>query len=167
MAKHTRYIRFTDLDHGYLKDDVPALAYPAVLIDLDGTFSQQGMVTQLGDITVRLRLVFSAHSTTDNLSPRSVAEKGLAYFELEHIIHQALQGWTPTLSTPADPAKDIMPPDLFGSFSRIAARTDSRRTDLRIRELTYKISLQDLSTGRFPQRHVAELDLQLFFSQPG
>lgn len=139
---NVKVFRFIDHDLGFLDEDIPALSYPAVLIDMNDTrYADMAENSQMGVKTVMLKVVFAPYSATNNLTPDAWKEKGLNYYEIEELLHEAIQGWQPAYVT-----EDVDRLELFGAFDRTSARTDLRRKDLRVRLITYTIGFEDYGT---------------------
>jgi hypothetical protein len=158
-------IRYIDHDFAQLLQEKPPLSYPAVLIDMsDFNFKMLGRNVQTAEGIVKLRLVLSPYSATSNLTPIEQREKGLRFYEVEDAIHQVLQQWQPVYLVEG---RDAIRPNYFGAFSRVEVRTDNKRADLRVRELSYRITFEDYgtqqSTGMWPTPPLA-LDTDLLIA---
>lgn len=146
LGGRDKTIRYIDHDQGQLLQEKPPLSYPAVLIDMgEFTFKMLGRNVQTGEGILKLRLVFAPYSATNSITPIEYREKGLRFYELEDAIHQALQQWQPVYLIEG---RDTINPNYFGTLTRIETRTDNRRADLRVRELSYRITFEDHSTKR-------------------
>lgn len=144
LGGRDKTIRYIDHDLGQLLQEKPPLSYPAVLIDMgEFNYKMLGRNVQTAEGIVKLKLVLSPHSATSSLTPIEQREKGLKFYEVEEAIHQALQQWQPVYLIEG---RDTIRPNYFGAFSRVEARTDNKRTDLRVCELSYRIGFEDYST---------------------
>ena len=104
----------------------PNVSFPAALIDFPNTdYSMESTTSQMGEVTVVIRLLFAPFSQSYDKAPITVREKALKYFGLEQQLVNALHGW--------------MPKDKYTQpFVRTNARSNNRNDiGLRIRELTF------------------------------
>lgn len=131
-------IREVAEDKGQLDfyDIKPPVAFPCILVDFDGKFDDMGENTQMGDIGVILRLGWPPYTSSSSLLPQALREKGLAYFDIELKVFQAINGWKPV----SDPATDGF---AFGYLMRRSATTEKRNDPLRVRSLKFETSLED------------------------
>lgn len=127
-------IKYIDQDLGQLNVKArPPVSWPCVLIDFENfRFKNLGENVQTGRGTVVLRLGFASHSNTTATTPADYREEALKYYDIEWAIHRSLHGWSPG--------------DEFGSLSRSSAITQERTDNYRVRELRYKIAVDDYST---------------------
>ena len=143
-------LRMIAEDTGQLQDEVPALSYPCVLINLDDNNpTSLAENCQIGVINVNLKLVCKVFSNTGSLTPQAVKEKGLSPGDLKNKIHGKVQGWSPSdeqvpVQEDADQPSGWV--DVFGSMDRIKDFRNKQREDLYIRELVYSVGYQDYST---------------------
>jgi hypothetical protein len=127
-------IRFVEQNFGqYGFEDYRAMvSFPALLIDFPNTtFSALQGDIQLGLATINIVLLFEPFSQSYNLAPEVVRQKALEYYEIEHKVYKALQGWHTAFCTPL-------------------VRTDSKSQNrneigLRIRELNFTTEFEDWS----------------------
>ena len=144
-------IRFIVEDTGQLRDEKPALSYPAVVIDMNtASLRSLGRNVQEGTIMITVKVVTVPYSYSAANTPDAYREKGLKYYDNATAIHQALQGWAPSCTANG---VDLLG-DITGSLDRVIEKTDRSRDDLRIRELTYSLGIEDNAT----------LTLQQYFS---
>lgn len=109
----------------------PMLAYPAVLVDIEGTsYSEMGGFSQFAECTVTLRLFCESYASSAARSPAQSRAKALEYLELEHRLVQAVQGW--------QPAGGLCQP-----LVRTADSSDNRKDlNLRIRTITFTTAFE-------------------------
>lgn len=146
-----KYFRFIDQEYGQLEwhngDNRPPVTWPCILIDVDNVaYQNMSELAQTGMVTVVLRLGFPPFSGTSNITPSTYQQKALYYYDLEQVIYLALHGKQPVLlSEPADEEETPVNllADVFGSFTRISARTEQREDHIRVRTITYTIALED------------------------
>jgi hypothetical protein len=156
-AETEKVFRYVNHDLGTLDEGLPAISYPAVLIDMSNfRFTDMSSNVQQGQGEVLLKVVFAPYSSTCSLTPLTWKEKGLSYYDMEETLHRALQGWRPEYlveTAPANPEGD--PPtepvveDMlqhFGALDRASTTTENRRSDLRIRHITYSVAFEDWAT---------------------
>jgi len=141
-------IRWIDQDMGQLEHyaERPPVAWPCVLIDLDGwTFTNLGQQAQTAEGDVVVRLAFAPMSYANQLSP--VKELALRYYETEFQLHKALHGWGPAG---------------FASLTRLSADTEKRNDAIRVRIIRYHTAFEDYSTlpvTTSQSRPLAELNI--------
>ena len=141
-------IKHVNMDTGQLLDEQPAINYPAALIGFtSAAHTSIGSNAQLGVITISIKVVFDQNSHTSQQQPEAVRIKGLHYYELEQQLHRCLQGWAPAyLITNEDESTTDILADVTGYLERTTASVDNTRADLRIRTLTYTLSVDDYGT---------------------
>lgn len=127
-------IRFVEQNFGqYGFEDYRAMvSFPALLIDFSNTnySALQGDI-QLAESTINIVLLFDPFSQSYNLAPTAVKEKALEYYEIEHKVFKALQGWNTDFCTP---------------LVRNDAKSQNRNEiGLRIRELNFTTEFEDWS----------------------
>ena len=126
-------IAFIDQELGQLRNgNRPPVSWPCILIDFeDFVFKDLGENVQTASGTVVLRLGFAPHSNSSSVTPAPYLEKAFAYYDLEWILHKAIHGWSPGTD--------------MGAFARIAAATQKRNDNYRVREIRYSIAFEDYS----------------------
>jgi hypothetical protein len=135
----------------------PPVSFPAILIDVaDVRYTSLSARAQSGTVTVVLRLLFPPLSASAAATPAVYAGKALYFYELEQLVYTTLQDTCPTLLDSS--GKDILI-NIFGSFNRTSAHTQDRRDDLRVRELTFTIALDDYSATPGHAQHPATFTL--------
>lgn len=159
---HAPVFRFIDHDLGQLDDDVPGIAYPAVLIDMPSfTYTDLGEHIQQAEGIITLRIIFAPYAATDSVTPVRTQLQALHYYDTEQQLHQLLHCWTPNYLLDDE---DIIRPNFFGSLYRVSARTSDRRRDLRIRELSYRIVYEDHSMQHQYMTLPAEMEINASFT---
>jgi hypothetical protein len=138
-------ITYIDQDLGQLKaNSRPPVSWPCVLIDLeDFDFENLGENVQTAKGTVVLRLGFAPHSGSTQFTPPSYRQQAIGYYDLEWLLHKAIQGWAPA--------------DDMGGLIRTSVGTQKRTDNYRVRELRYSIAFEDYSTK--PQQQYAPATL--------
>lgn len=150
------YFRFVDQDLGQLEVARPPVTWPCVLIDIDDVvYKCLGGNVQTGIATVKFRVGFPPFSSGSGITPNKSREQALYYYDLEHLLHLALQG---TLPAKIVDDQNILAP-IFGHLDRISATTEHRKDTIRVRALTYSIALQDFTTKPVTVITPAAMDL--------
>jgi hypothetical protein len=124
-------IKWIDQDFGQLENygDRPSVLFPCLLLDFeDMTFSNKGERTQIGEGSVLFRLGFQPWSNTNSATPEVYRKKAMHYYELEHKLHQCLQGYGT---------------EEFGPLIRTSAGTEERNDNLRVRQIRYSVVSDD------------------------
>lgn len=161
------YFRFVDQDFGQLEahygDMRVPVSWPCVLIDIDEvSYKDMSQNTQTGIATIILRLGFPPFSSSSSITPAEYRQKALYYYDLEQILHLALQGQAPQLIVDD---VDILA-DVFGRYDRISAKTEPRSDLIRVRTITYTIAFDDHTTQPATQLVPVSLDLNSEFIFP-
>src|ERR1700753_4235445 len=74
-------------------DNRHPVKFPCVLIDFDlPRFENVGENLQTTTAIVRIRLGFPPYSSTSSITPAAYRDKALYFWDLEQILHQALEG---------------------------------------------------------------------------
>jgi len=159
------YFRYIDQDLGQFDnprpDNRPPVLYPCALIDIEEMhYANVADNCQQGKGSITIRLGFPPFSAGSSATPETYKEKALYYYELEQILHLALQGAHPVLLDTT--GKNILA-NIFGAYNRTSATTQRRKDALRVRELTYQIAYDDYSTQPTTQILPAALDLTTEF----
>lgn len=137
------HVRHVNEDSGQLADEQPAISRPCVLISFQlSSFTGMAQNCQLGRVTVSLKIITEPHSSSANNTPDKFKKLALSAHEIEHEVHQALQGWSPGYLVEDE---DILQ-DVTGSLTRISSQPDNSRADLRIRQVTYNLGIDDYGT---------------------
>jgi hypothetical protein len=146
-------LRWIDFDHGQLEieGDRPAVSFPCVLIDFNGSqFSQLLQNIETADnCVIQIRIAFAPYSNTNQLTPVDSKAKALNYFEIENKVYRALKGWYATLFDADENEYAICQP-----LNRIADATEKREDTLRVRNLLFATSYED-DTANTTLRSVA------------
>ncbi|WAC40568.1 hypothetical protein [Pedobacter sp. SL55] len=124
-------LKWIDGDYGQLEfyEQRPNVDWPCVLIDIDdGTFSNNGEFSQLGECVLIIRLGLPSYSQTNALTPKPVIELALEYYNLEHAVNKALHGFQS---------------QYFSTLSRVKADKEKRNDNLRVRTMRYTFTYAD------------------------
>jgi hypothetical protein len=131
-------------------DERPPVSWPAVTIDLDDArFENMGDNAQTGVITVCIRIGFPPFSAASSITPANYRNKALYFYDLEDALHRTLQGWSPgtvTIDDTVEPSTTADLSNVFGHFIRTSAKTEKRNDRIRVRQLTYTLSMDDYCT---------------------
>ncbi len=128
-------VRYINADLGQLDfyETRPAVSFPCVLIDFENfTFAHQGEACQMAEGTVKVRLAHTPFSNSSSINDTEVREKALSYLDTEYRLNRALHAWQG---------------ESFGYLMRVAADTEKREDDIRVRELRYTTCFQDNSAS--------------------
>lgn len=141
-------VKHINEDTGQLADEQPAISYPCVLISQQSnSFSNIAGNCQLGTMSIVVKIVFQPHSSAAINTPDKYKQLALGINEVEHQVHQALQGWSPNYVVDAE---DVLA-DVTGSLSRVSSRPDNRRAELRVKEVIYTLGIDDYGTKNFQE----------------
>ena len=161
------YFKYVDQDLGQLEnhngDMRPPVMWPCVLIDIENeTYKSLGENIQEGKLTVCLRIGFPPFSATSAATPVAYIQKAIYYYDLQQVLHQALQGVAPGYIVDG---ADLLA-NVFGSYTHISAETEKRNDFIRVRVIKYTLGMDDFSTQNQPTLVPAALDLNADFTFP-
>lgn len=109
----------------------PAVAFPAVLIDLPSTsYSAEGELSQFATATITLRLLFAPFSSSAANAPAASRAEAIRFYDVESRLCAAIHGWTP-------------PGNYCQSLIRMSTHTDDRRPEFRTRVITFTTSFEE------------------------
>lgn len=109
----------------------PAVAFPAVLIDMPGTsYSAEGELSQFATATITLRLLFAPFSSSAADAPVASRADAIRFYDIESRLCAAIHGWTP-------------PGNYCQSLIRMSTHTDDRRPEFRTRVITFTTSFEE------------------------
>ncbi len=86
-------IKYIDLDYGQLQEEVPPLAYPAVLIKVSESREDVNEVFQIVSGSMSLTVISKNLGETNAMAPEAVRKNSLAYLALNEKIYEKLQGY--------------------------------------------------------------------------
>lgn len=139
-------IKWIDQDFGQLEhfEYRPDVDFPCLLIDFAATsYSDMSEGSQIGEVTVMLRLAFNPFSQSYQAAPTDVRQKAVAYYALEQKVFNNVQGWYNDFTTP---------------FDRIGSDTEQRHQDgLRVRIQTFTTSYEDYSAMPMSSKSAANM----------
>lgn len=128
-------VRHADQDLGQMEhyDMRPAVSWPGVLIDMDeATFNDEAENVQNSTAIVQLRIFAPAWSASNNLVDGDIRLAAFKYYEIEQAVHAALQGYRPSGG--------------YSKLTRISAKTERRNDAWRVRQVRYKVMIEDYTT---------------------
>ncbi len=142
---------FVDQDYGQLEHTIsglPSVSFPCALIDIESAdFDNAAENIQTATLKISIRVGFAPYSSTSGLTPEEWKLRALAFYEQEQALHLALQGWSPgEVTITEDPLTTADLSDTFGHFIRVHTHSERRVDTLRMRRLTYTLSMQDHTT---------------------
>lgn len=86
-------VRWVDFDLGQMDMEAPPVSWPCVLIGFSDTeFSDLLTDTQVGLVTVELRVAFNLKERTHSLADTAWRDIALSHLDTLHKIHMAMQG---------------------------------------------------------------------------
>lgn len=136
---------FVDRDLQQLNLDKPPVKFPCVLIGgLDFPMQQLTENAQRGTGSITIKICFTPYSAVSSLKEQEFVEKGIDYFNLEQIVHMALQGWHPVW---LENGVDLLG-NVAGSLIRTDVRGLPRNDDIVVRQITYSLGIDDFSTKK-------------------
>lgn len=107
----------------------PAVAFPALLIDFPSTnFSAEGDGSLFATINISLRLLFAPFSSSASTAPIEARQEALQYYEIEHLIIEAMHCW--------------QPPIPCQSLTLTGITTENRNPEYRVRNLTFSTAFE-------------------------
>lgn len=125
-------LKYIDLNFGQLQEEKPPLIYPAVLINIDASVTDDvqdifQIMTGNFDLTLCVKILNESNAA----SPVEVREKALEYFEISEKIYKKLQGF-----------KD----SYFESFSRKTVRDQALRKGLKTTVQRFETSWKEIAS---------------------
>lgn len=140
-------LKWIDQELGQLEQERPTVAFPCALIDFnEWSYEDASEAIQFASGVVSLRLAFPAWSNTNDKTATLWKEKGLAFYDLEWRIYQALHGWKPTLPSIGGVGGG------YGYMMRMTTNTEEREDNIRVRVLRFSCNFEDFSAQPQYQR---------------
>ncbi|MGY6521998.1 MAG: hypothetical protein ACXIUD_09735 [Mongoliitalea sp.] len=94
IADQLPEIKYVDLDKGQFNYERPPVAWPACLISMQVTSTQENHRSNLHkQLLVTFRLGWDFSGNTSSITPEPDREESLAYFDLVDKLEAAFQGW--------------------------------------------------------------------------
>lgn len=134
-------IKWIDQDFGQLEqfEYRPAVSFPCVLIDFPlANFSNTADKTQMGEVTVQLRLGFAPYSKSHTGAPTDAREKAVEYYAVEQKLYEAVQGFETEYTQPLIRVN-------AGTEQRLSASDVADSIGLRVRVMNFSTGFDDLS----------------------
>jgi hypothetical protein len=142
-------IKWIDQNFGQLDNYTYDLEtdFPAVLIDFSTTiYSDLMQYTQMADITVEVRLIYSPFASASSNPPMDLNEEAVQCYLLEQRLYETLQGWHNDFSLP---------------FTRIGAESEKEKYEgLRIRILNFSTGYEDSSASTVTPKATPNLSIE-------
>lgn len=133
LLSEVKELRYVDLDTGQVYEEQPPLAYPAALIEIDLTNTEDiGAGIQQANVSFTVRIVSKALGETNNLAPEAVRLRSLEWLRLQNTVYQKLQGYTD---------------ENFYNFSRRSGKNENIRKGLKIFALRFETSYHDYTAN--------------------
>ena len=125
-------LKYIDLNFGQLQEEKPPLIYPAVLINIDASTTDDVQdVFQIMTGNFELTLCVKMLNESNAASPVEVREKALEYFEISEKIYKKLQGFQD---------------NYFESFSRKTVRDQTFRKGLKTAVQRFETSWREIAS---------------------
>ena len=126
-------IKYIDLNFGQLQEEKPPLIYPAVLINIDASVTDDVQdVFQIMTGNFELTLCMKMLNESNAAAPEEVRAKALEYFDVSEKIYKKLQGY-----------KD----GRFDAFSRRNIRDQNLRKGLKTTVQRYETSWRETASS--------------------
>jgi hypothetical protein len=125
-------LRWVDAEEGQLSrgEQRPAVAFPCALVDIAYT---ECMTLPGGSQRIKAQITckvaFSSAGSTHAAAPRKVREQALAYMDILHEVHVALQWWTGG--------------GRFNPMCRVRCTPEKRSDGLKVYNVVYRTEFQD------------------------
>ena len=148
-------IKWIDQDFGQLEqfEYRPTVNFPCVLIDFPmAQYSQLSELSQLGDVTVQLRMGFAPFSHSHAAAPTNVREQALEYYQIEQKVFEAVQGFATEYTQPLIRIN-------AGTEQRLSSSDQADSIGLRVRVMNFSTQFEDNS--KLPQYTKQEVDLEI------
>jgi len=130
LADQVPELKYIDLDKGQFEMERPPVSYPACLISMQVSNTQENHRNNLHkQLLVSLRIGYDFFGNTSSITPDPHRADSLAYFDLVEKIETALQGWDDGTRR-------------FNYFSQMALR-EERRPDIKVISIPWKTSYHD------------------------
>jgi len=130
IADQLPEIKYVDLDKGQFEQERPSVSFPACLISLQVSNTQENNRTNLHkQLMVSFRIGWDFSGNTSSITPEAARLDSLAYFDLIEKLETAFQGWDDGTRR-------------FNYFSQMALR-EERRPDIKVISIPWKTSYHD------------------------
>lgn len=128
-----------DENHSQYSADIPQLAYPAILIDIeDCNYEEAGEGSQFVTSELSFRVLQSNYSQSSQKAPKTARERALSVYELEASVVGAIHGWAPTVKIDGYDHQFTEP------FIRVSSRKmDVDDKGLRCREIRFSTAWEE------------------------
>lgn len=146
-------MRFIDQDLGQLEIDEigereSPVAFPCALFDfVDVRYSDDSEYLQQGEAVLEVRIALLAYAAATHYKSDKHIQNALKYYNIEHRINKLLHNWSDDR--------------YFNPLSRISARTERRKDNIRVRVLTYSFGFRDNTATPVPAQTIDRPDLDL------
>lgn len=130
IADQIPEFKYVDMDKGQFNFDRPPVSWPACLISIQVTSTQENNRTNLHkQLLVSLRLGWDFSGNTSSITPEADLEQSLAYFDLIEKVELAFQGWDDGTRR-------------FNYFSQMALREEPR-SGIKVVSIPFRTSYHD------------------------
>lgn len=130
IASQVPEIQHIDQDYGQLQQDKPPVAWPCALVAL-GPFQYHtiGKGYTLAQGSLDIFLGFNPVGRTSHNTKTAHTLKAMHYYEVEELVHKALQNWHPGPQ--------------FSPLTRLASYGIAHDKGLKIRKITYAVNYEE------------------------
>ena len=117
------------------------------LIDFPAArYSNNSDGVQWVEVTINVRLAFAPFGSTNQITPDVSKQKALEYFEIEHKLHAALQGFTAGYCVQG--------------LDRFTAAAELRDDTFRVRMLQYSTATEDDTVQHYHNKVEADMEIE-------
>lgn len=136
--------RLIDEYHSQSIDDIPQLAYPALLVDIeDCNYEEAGVGSQFVTAEISIRVLQANYSQSSQKAPQKAKERAASVYELEAQVVAHIHGWAPTVEIDKEDHQFTAP------FIRMSSRKDDDdRKGLRCRMLIFSTAWEEAFSAR-------------------
>ena len=133
LLKQIPELKYIDLDTGQLMAEKPPVSYPAALIEIDLTQTEDmGGKVQMCTANFAVRLVAKALHETNANAPSAVIKNSLDWLRLQNEVYKKLQGYGN---------------QQFYPFSRKSGKNEFNRIGLKTFVLRFETSFRDYTAS--------------------
>lgn len=127
-------LKYVDEDWGQLDfySPNPPVQFPAAVVDcINVTYTNEGKLSQLGDVQIRIRVADQKLTNSSGKAPANQRTQAFAIYDLLRDIHKAMHGWTKDKTT------------AYTAPIRTSLRRAQRQDGMRVHELLYTCRIVD------------------------
>lgn len=125
-------LRWVDFNDNQLQEEVPPIAYPCALVDIDLPRCENiHEDIQIASANFTITLIFKSFGETNTKTPKSRREFALKYFDVVDTVFDKLQGYKN---------------ENFYPFERTSVRNQNIRQGLKVVEMSFSTSWEERSS---------------------